>query len=75
MRRWWHLDEYLDYTTVQGDTFDIISLGVYDDEFKAHLIMAANPDYVHTIIFRAGIHLRIPIIEEDAPSTLPPWKR
>lgn len=68
-------DEYGYYTTKQGDTFDIIALGLYDDEFKASLLIQANPQHVSVIIFAAGVSLKYPIIEDDTPETLPPWKR
>ena len=63
------------YTTIHGDTFDIIALDMYDDEFKAHHIMQANPKHVGVVQFQAGVVLNIPEVEEDAPATLPPWKR
>lgn len=66
---------YLEYTTMQGDTFDIIALDAYNDELKAHLIIQANPQYANIIIFSEGVKLRIPIIEKEAATTLPPWKR
>lgn len=68
-------DEYGTYITKQGDTFDIIALRLYDDEFKASLLMEANPKHVSIITFQAGVSLKYPIIEGDIPETLPPWKR
>ncbi|WP_069997750.1 tail protein X [Cellulosilyticum sp. I15G10I2] len=68
-------NDYYIYTTVQGDTFDIIALNAYDDEFKAHILMQANPQHVATITFSHGIDLKVPIIEDDPADTLPPWKR
>lgn len=63
------------YSTVRGDTFDSIALLFYDDEFKANLIMEANPLYIKTIVFESGITLHIPILQEEVADTLPPWKR
>lgn len=63
------------YTTKQGDTFDIIALQQYNDEFQASVLMQANPTHISTVIFPAGIILTIPDIEDEAASTLPPWKR
>lgn len=74
-KEWWSLDNYDLYITVDGDTFDIIALDYYADEFKSHLIIQANPQYASTITFKGGIELKVPIIEQDKPSTLPPWKR
>jgi len=67
--------KYIKYTTIQGDTFDVLALDAYGDETKAHLIIEANPQYANVITFSAGISLRIPIIEQEASATLPPWKR
>jgi phage tail protein X len=64
----------IEYMTEQGDTFDTIALDFYEDEFKASALIAANPQYAGTIFFEAGITLNIPAIEEDIPSTLPPWR-
>lgn len=69
------MDNYFEYTTMQGDTFDMLALDAYDDEFKAHLIIQANPQYANVLVFDAGVKLTIPIIEQEAASTLPPWKR
>ncbi|AYO30257.1 MULTISPECIES: tail protein X [Clostridia] len=66
---------YFEYTTMQGDTFDMLALDAYNDEFKAHLIIQANPQYAGVLVFDAGIKLKIPIIEQEAAATLPPWKR
>lgn len=68
-------NSYFRYETVYGDTFDIISLAFYGVEHYSTEIMKVNPDYVGTIIFSAGVNLEIPIIEQPAASTLPPWKR
>ncbi len=68
--------EYLDYITKDGDTFDIVALDFYNDEYKATVISDANPKYADTIIFRAGVQLKIPIIEiEEVLDILPPWRR
>ncbi len=66
---------YYIYETVDGDTFDTISLAFYEAEHYSSEIMKENPDYVSTVIFSAGVKLKIPVIEQPAASTLPPWKR
>ena len=48
---------YYEYKTKQGDTFDIIALDAYSDEFKSHLIIQANPQYASIIVFAAGVKL------------------
>lgn len=63
------------YTTMQGDTFDMIALDAYDEESKAHIIIQANPQHRQVVVFDAGVKLRIPIIAQEGSDTLPPWKR
>lgn len=69
------IKDYFEYTTMQGDTFDMLALDAYNDEFKAHLIIEANPQYAKVLVFDAGVKLKIPIIEEEAAASLPPWRR
>ncbi len=64
------------YTTVLGDTWDIIAFKVYGKEKYAKEIVEANLNYVKIVIFSAGTVLAIPDIEKTEDySTLPPWKR
>ena len=64
------------YTTVAGDTFDLLALMFYDDEKAASAIIAANPDYCDVLIFEAGVVLSIPDeVSVALPETLPPWRR
>ena len=48
---------------------------MYYDEFKAPVIADANPKYAGTVVFPAGVTLRVPVIPAADVSTLPPWKR
>lgn len=69
-------NKYYEYETLEGDTWDSIALDFYNNEFKATDIMKINLEHIKTIVFKAGIILKIPIIEEERiSSTLPPWKR
>ncbi len=62
--------------TVEGDTFDALALEFYNDEKQAGLIIGANLDHCDTLIFEAGVSLKIPIVEDvELPETLPPWRR
>ena len=63
------------YTTVSGDTFDIISYKQYGDEKQAIHIIESNIEYANIVIFGSGVTLNIPEIEIIKPSNLPPWKR
>ncbi|RPF41916.1 tail protein X [Hydrogenoanaerobacterium saccharovorans] len=65
----------LQYTTQQGDTFDMLALDAYNDEGMAAVIINANPLYAGVLVFDAGVTLTIPIVEATSVQTLPPWKR
>jgi len=66
---------YYKYVTLQGDTYDSIALDFYTDEFKADLIIKANPLSVGTLVFDAGVELYIPIVNTVDQSKLPPWRQ
>lgn len=63
------------YTTTQGDTWDLISFKMYDDEHYIDRLIKANPQYRNTTIFSANVELIIPELEIESMSNLPPWKR
>lgn len=74
----WNLlnySEYYNYNTIEGDTWDAISLDFYDTEYKSHILMEANPRHIKTLVFDAGVKLIIPVIDDEPADTLPPWKR
>lgn len=65
-----------EYVTRSGDSFDLLALAAYNDEKMASVIIQANPLYMDTLIFEAGVRLKIPVVESAGrPSTLPPWRR
>lgn len=53
------------YTTILGDTWDIIAKKVYSDEKAFSVIIDANPKYIDTLVFSDGVTLDIP----DSPYT------
>ncbi len=61
------------YTTIQGQTWDMISKEVYGTEMNAGKLMEANPKQLGTFIFPAGVVLNTPEIEEQEQN-LPPWR-
>lgn len=64
------------YRTIQGDTWDIISLRVYGDEHFVAELIAANYAHRAVVLFPAGVEINVPEVDtEAATSTLPPWKR
>lgn len=67
-------NNYIEYITVKGDTFDMLAYKAYSNEFLASTIIQANPEYADVLIFDAGITLKLPKVTKQAASTLPPWR-
>lgn len=64
------------YTTMQGDTFDIIALRQLGSELYMSDIIAANPAHRETVIFPADVVLVMPDIPAGSKLvSLPLWKR
>lgn len=63
------------YTTVSGDTWDIVAYKAYGNEMYMDTIIKANIEYKDTYIFSAGVVLTLPEIELTVSESLPPWKQ
>ena len=63
------------YTTVYGDTWDIVAYKVYGNEMYMDTLIKANIEYKDTYIFPAGVVLTLPEIELTVSESLPPWKQ
>lgn len=63
------------YSTISGDTFDLIAFKVFGDCKFVSDILLANRDLLHTLIFSAGVQINIPAVERKTKSKLPPWKK
>ncbi len=62
------------YTTVSGDTWDLIALKVYGSELKADWLMQNNLGLIHITRFDSGVVLSTPEPPEEKSGDLPPWK-
>ncbi|WP_196601753.1 tail protein X [Pectinatus frisingensis] len=62
------------YTTISGDIWDKIAKDKLGSESYTADLIAANPDYMDTVVFSAGVTLTIPTISTPVPSSLPPWR-
>lgn len=63
------------YTTVSGDTWDLISYKQLGSCKYTERLINANRAYVSTVIFKAGVELTLPpITEETKTAKLPPWR-
>lgn len=64
------------YTTIQGDTWDMIAYRQLGSSDYTDRLTCSNLEHVGTLLFPAGITLRLPEIEtKKTGSNLPPWKR
>lgn len=63
------------YTTVQGDTWDMIAFKVWGDEKKVAQLLTANPSLQGVFIFEAGVALVVPDIVQVKKEPVPPWQR
>ena len=63
------------YTTVSGDTWDIVAYKAFGNEMYMNTLIKANIEYKDTYIFPAGVVLTLPEIELTVSESLPPWKQ
>lgn len=63
------------YETSQGERWYDIAYAFYHDASKTAPLVEANPQYADRLFFEAGLLLKIPVIAQQSPATLPPWKR
>lgn len=62
------------YTTVSGDTWDIIAKEVYGDESYTSYLMNNNQEKIDYFIFPAGVELVIKELPAESQSLLPDWR-
>lgn len=62
------------YTTVQGDTWDVIAKKIYNDEMMAQLLMQENRELLHIFVFSSGIKVRCPKILPKQETGMPKWR-
>lgn len=62
------------YTTVLGQTWDMIAKEVYGNEKHADFLMENNPEKLHIFIFPSGVILNTPDLPERNRE-LPPWRQ
>ena len=64
------------YTTIQGDEWDIIAKKVYGSEEYLTDLLKANQQYADIVEFSAGVQIICPdVAKKNLTSILPLWKR
>ena len=69
------IDNKKKYTTVLGDTWDIISNKLYKNSLFQDKLIALNQQYVDVPFFSAGIELIYEEIEQVEYPVTAPWRR
>lgn len=65
-----------EYKTIQGDTWDLIAYrayGEYGGEKLTSALISANSEHIDTVVFSAGVVLKIPDVNVPVSRMLPPW--
>ena len=62
------------YITIQGDTWDSISLAVYGDELYVDFLMQHNFPLLDYCIFPAGVEVIIPALPDNEDNDYPDWR-
>ena len=62
------------YTTIQGDTWYLISWKLYGEEKYMRYLIEANWDYADILIFSAGTVLNVPELPEEPDEDMPFWR-
>jgi phage tail protein X len=74
---------YFEYTTIDGDRWDLLAYRYYGDASKQNVLLDANrslfinPIVVPPLILSSGLTLIVPVLDEETAddNDLPPWKR
>jgi phage tail protein X len=64
-----------EYRTTQGDLWDVIALKVYGSEHLMHVLIEANPEYRHMVVFPANCILNVPEMTSTVNAPSLPWRR
>lgn len=68
----------LQYTTREGDRWDLIAHQYYGDALLIGGLLAANPHLAMAEQFAAGLVVRVPVLTakpQSAQADMPPWMR
>lgn len=63
------------YTTVMGDTWDIIAKKTLGKEAYVNQLIDVNLEYSRQYYFSAGVVLNIPEVVKPSTANLPPWRK
>ncbi|WP_433595127.1 tail protein X [Lysinibacillus xylanilyticus] len=61
------------YTTVQGDTWDLIAYKLWGSEYLLPLLFEVNPQCRDILIFEGGLLLNVPEVSVEDIRERPEW--
>ncbi|BAQ11442.1 hypothetical protein OXB_2972 [Bacillus sp. OxB-1] len=61
------------YTTIQGDTWDLIAYRLWGSEYLLPLLLEANPEHKDIVIFSGAVILNVPDIDTSIYTDRPDW--
>ena len=62
------------YTTIEGDTWDLIAKKVYGDENKTDFLMENNIKLLDILVFSGGVVVETPPLPVEKSMLLPDWR-
>ena len=62
------------YTTIQGDTWDLISFKIFGEEKYMRYLIEANWDLADVLSFSSGVEISIPELPEETDEDAPFWR-
>ena len=62
------------YTTIQGDTWDMIAYRLFGNEAYMEEMMMENLPYIDTLVFSSGTVLSVPELQEWQDEDMPFWR-
>lgn len=62
------------YTTIQGDTWDLIAYKLYGSEKYMKNLIEANWPLLEILVFSSGTVINVPDIPEDSDEDAPFWR-
>lgn len=63
------------YTTIQGDTWDLIAFRLFGSEKYMRYLIEANWDYADVLVFSSGTVITVPELPEEIDETAPFWRQ
>jgi len=61
------------YTTIQGETWDLISYKLWGSEYLLPLLLEANPKHRHILFFSGDVVLHVPTVDTSIYTARPAW--